>query len=812
LANKSAKSLADHREIGFNGRRFPASKGRIMQAIAVWTLALAIGQTGSAEDAFFEAKIRPVLVETCFKCHGGTKVSNQLRVDSREALLKGGKNGPALIPGQPDKSLLLKAIRHSDAELKMPPGQKLPAHVVKDFADWIQQGAAWSTSGKFNFNPQQHWAFQPVKTVPAAEDPTGWAKHPIDRYIAAKLREQGMKPVAPADPRILIRRVTFDLTGLPPAPDDVEDFVTAWDAASAKPQAAWGIVVDRLLASPRYGERWGRHWMDVVRYADTAGDNADYPIPEMYRYRDYLIDAFNADKPFDQMVQEQLAGDLLAKQGPPEKFAERVVATGFLALSRRYATAPYEFMHLTLEDAIDTTGAAFMGLTLRCARCHDHKFDPITREDYYGLYGIFASTTFPYAGSEEFASMKQPRQRFVPLVANAQKVMADYAKRIKELPIQIKKAEAEKANKQAQEKLNALRAEHRLLHRLGLPADVPGAYAVQDGTVVEARVHLQGDPDKLGPPAPRRVPKFIEGKPVVFPADGSGRLQLAQWLTRLDHPLTARVLVNRVWQQHFGQGLVATPNNFGVRGEPPSHPELLDHLTGEFVRHGWSIKWLHRYILQSKTYQLASNPTAELLAKDPSNRWLGRFSRRRLDAEAMRDAMLSVSDRLDLKRPGPHPFPPIQAWGWTQHNPFKEIYPSNHRSVYLMTQRIQRHPYLALFDGPDTNMSTEKRTTSLVPLQALYLMNHPFVREQAEGLAKRMLALSPGSERRIAWAYEVAWGRPASKVEVRKGVEYMSRYMDESKRAGESTQRLELSAWTSYARILLTANEFVFVD
>ena len=783
-----------------------------MQAIAVWTLALAIGQTGSADDAYFEAKIRPVLVETCFKCHGGTKVSNQLRVDSREALLKGGKNGPALVPGQPDKSLLLKAIRHADEELKMPPGQKLPAHVVKDFADWIQQGATWSTSGKIHFNPRQHWAFQPVKNAPPAEDPSGWANHPIDRYIAARLCEQGLKPVEPADSRILIRRVTFDLIGLPPTPAEVEEFVIAWDAASAKPQAAWGKVVERLLASPRYGERWGRHWMDVVRYADTAGDNADYPIPEMYRYRDYLIDAFNADKPFDQMVQEQLAGDLLAKQGQPDKFAERVVATGFLALSRRYATAPYEFMHLTLEDAIDTTAAAFMGLTLRCARCHDHKFDPITREDYYGLYSIFASTTFPYAGSEEFASMKLPRQHFVPLAPNAQKIMADYRQRLKELPPQIKKMEAEKGNKQAQEKLNALRAEERLLHRLGLPADVPGAYAVQDGTVVEARVHLQGDPDKLGPPAPRRVPKFIEGKPVVFPGDGSGRLQLAQWLTRPDHPLTARVLVNRVWQQHFGQGLVATPNNFGLRGEPPSHAELLDHLAGEFVRHGWSIKWLHRYILQSKTYQLASNPTGGLLAKDPNNRWLGRFSRRRLDAEALRDAMLAVSGRLDLQRPGPHPFPPIQAWGWTQHNPFKEIYPSNHRSVYLMTQRIQRHPYLALFDGPDTNTSTEKRTTSLVPLQALYLMNDPFVREQAEAFAKRILALSPESERRIAWAHEIAWGRPAGKVEIAKGVDYVNRYKHELKRTAESGERLELSAWTSYARVLLTANEFVFVD
>jgi hypothetical protein len=777
-----------------------------MQSVAAMALALVIGQA-SADEEFFEAKIRPVLVESCFKCHGGMKVSNKLRVDSRESLLKGGKSGPALVPGQPGKSLLLQAMMHADADLKMPPGQKLPAHVVRDFTNWIERGAVWTKESKGGFNAKQHWAFAPIKNTPPPADPTGWAEHPIDRYIAAKLREQGLKPVGAADARTLIRRVTFDLTGLPPTSAEVEEFVGA--AKSAKSQAA---LVDRLLASPRYGERWGRHWMDVVRYADTAGDNADYPIPEIVRYRDYIIDAFNADKPFDQFVQEQLAGDLM--KGEPPALAggdkdlrdQRIIATGFLALSRRYATAPYEFMHLTLEDAIDTTGAAFMGLTMRCARCHDHKFDPITREDYYGMYGIFASTTFPYAGSEEFASMKLPRQQFVPLVPNSDKVMADYRQRLKDLPTQIKKLDAEKSK----DKADKLRAEERVLHRLGLPADVHGAYAVQDGKVVEVRIHLAGDPDKLGDAAPRRVPRFIEGTPVVIPKDSSGRLQLAQWLTRPDHPLTARVLVNRVWQYHFGQGLVATPNNFGTRGEAPSHPELLDHLASEFVKHGWSIKWLHRYILGSKTYQLASNPTPELLAKDPGNRWLGRFSRRRLDAEALRDSILAVSGKLDLNRPGRHPFPPIETWGWTQHNPFKDVYPSNHRSVYLMTQRIQRHPFLALFDGPDTNTSTEKRTSSLVPLQALYLMNHPFVKEQAEALAKRMLAVP--AEQRINWGHELAYGRPASKTEIAKGTEYVNRYRDELKRTSEPADRIELAAWTSYARVLLTANEFVFVD
>jgi cytochrome c553 len=759
--------------------------------------AAALGQ--SADEAFFEAKIRPVLAATCFKCHGGAKTSHDLRVDSREALLRGGENGPALKPGDPERSLLLQAMRHGKGELKMPPDRKLPDHVVADFATWIKNGAVWpkGVAAKAGFAAEKHWAFQPVKALPPPEDPSGWAQQPIDCFIAAKLRSQGLAAVGPADRRTLLRRATFDLIGLPPSAAEIDAFLG--DASCV----AYERVVDRLLASPRYGERWGRHWMDVVRYADTAGDNADYPIPEIHRYRDWIIDAFNADMPFDQFAQEQLAGDLLARQGPAQKYAESVVATGFLALSRRYATAPYEFWHLSLEDAIDTTGQAFLGLTLRCARCHDHKFDPVTREDYYGLYAIFASTVFPYAGSEEFASRNTPRQHFVPLEADARAKLAGYHERLQEL------AAALASNPKAP---GPLREEQRLLLRMGSPPGLPVAYAVHDGKPVEVRIQLQGDPDRLGAVAPRRVPKLIEGAPVLFPPDGSGRLELARWLTRPDNPLTARVLVNRVWQHHFGRGLVPTPNNFGIRGEPPSHPELLDHLTAQFVRHGWSIKWLHRYILLSKTYQLASTPSPDLVANDPANVWLGRQTRRRLDAESIRDALLAVGGTLDPSRPGPHPFPPIATWGWTQHNPFKANYPSSHRSVYLMTQRFQKHPFLALFDGPDTNVSTGNRSESLLPLQALYLMNDPFVRAQAEGFAHVLLQRAGDAERRIDWAHRLAWARPATPGEIKKGMDFVQRYADELHRAGAPAERVELEAWTSYARVMLTANEFVFVD
>jgi hypothetical protein len=501
-----------------------------------------------------------------------------------------------------------------------------------------------------------------------------------------------------------------------------------------------------------------------------------------------------------------------------------VVATGFLALSRRYATAPYELWHLSVEDAIATTGSAFLGLTLRCARCHDHKFDPVTTEDYYSLYAFFAGTTFPFAGSEEFASMAKDRQHFVPLLppAEAAPRWEAYRRKLQDLQAEIGRTEKQlaepagqqaTARKQLQDRLNRMRGELRTLQKPGLPPDLPGAYAVSDGRPVPVRIHVRGDPDTPGRAVERGVPRFLAGKePPRFPADGSGRLELAQWLTRPDHPLTARVMANRIWQRHFGRGIVGTPSNFGLRCEGPTHPELLDWLAHEFVQGGWSVKALHRLIVLSKTYQMASGHDPAGAARDPDNRWRWRYDRRRLDAEALRDALLFVGGNLDLRRPGPHPFPPIERWGWTQHNPFKEVYPSDRRSVYLMTQRLQRHPWLALFDGPDTNHSTDRRTSSTVPLQALYLMNNPWARAQAEGLARRLIAASPGAARRIAEAHERAWGRPPTPAEVEKGEAYVRLYREELAKTGAPAGRVELEAWTSYARVLLTANEFVYLD
>ena len=811
----------------------------LCRVLPLWlVLAWATAAAGQDEaETLFETQVRPLLAQTCFRCHGGEKTAHDLRVDSRGALLKGGKNGPAIVPGQPDKSLLLAAIEYrDDGEFQMPPEGKLPADSIAAVATWIKLGAPWpeAKAGAAAFAHQAHWAYQPVKKVEPPADSSGWSDHPIDRFVASMWstrsasgddRSRSERPTlserpALADKRTLIRRLYFDLIGLPPPPDEVDAFV------SDQSPDAWTKLIDRLLESPHYGERWGRHWMDVVRYADTAGDNADYPVPEAALYRDYIIDSFNRDKPYDQFVREQIAGDILAAQtilagGTKEQFAEQIVATGFLALSRRYATGPYELWHVTLEDTIDTVGRAFLGQTFKCARCHDHKFDPITREDYYALYGIFASTQFPWAGAEEFASKQFGRRDFVPLVppAEALPLFEAHAARLKQLEEQIKKLTEEKKEEEAR----PLKAELRDLLRTGVPPGMPCAYAVREGTPVEAAIHEKGDPGQPGAVVPRRMPAFVRlPTEINIPASTSGRFQLAQWLTHPANPLTARVMVNRIWQHHFGRGIVATPSNFGTRGEPPTNPELLDYLARSFVEQGWSVKAIHRLILTSKTWRLDSrvqSPKSKVQSQDStvSNFGLGTLDfglapARRLDAEAIRDAMLSVAGTLDLSRPGPHPFPDIKNWGWTQHTPFKDVYPSQHRSVYLMTQRIQRHPFLALFDGPDTNTTTDQRTASTVPLQALFWMNSPLVQEQSAAFARRLAAAATDPAERLRLAFRLAYSREPTSDESQRYVRFVERYREELAKNGVEANQAELEAWASVAKTILSSNEFVYVD
>jgi hypothetical protein len=588
---------------------------------------------------------------------------------------------------------------------------------------------------------RSHWAFQPLQSpAPPPATADAWSASSIDRFIFAKLAQNGLSPAAEAEERALLRRITFDLTGLPPTPEERAGFLAD---CSNDADAAFARVVDRLLASPAYGERFGRHWLDVVRYADTAGNPPDFPVPQARRYRDWVIDSLSSDKPFDQFVREQIAGDLLPAESDAQRQAQ-TIATGYLAIGRRYFGTTAGADHLEIEDLIQTLGVSLVGLSIGCARCHDHKFDPVSQHEYYALHGIFSSTRFPQPGAEGNAK----QENFVSL------------------------------------------------------PDGTDAYAVADGTPASARLQFGGEPGALGDEVPRGFPAILGGQSLAADASGSGRLELAQWLTDPKaNPLLARVIVNRVWRQLFGEGLARTPNDFGLRGEPPTHPELLDHLASGLVRDGWSLKRLHRRIVLSRSYRMSSTNAGAGEAVDPSNRLLWRQSRRRLDAESLRDALLAVSGALDRSRGQEHPFPPQEQWGYSQHAPFVAVYESDRRSVYLMQQRLKRHPLLALFDGADPNASTGGRMATTTPLQSLFWLNDPLVHQQAVRLAERVLAEGADDASRLSLIFDLLYGRPPSDSESAAALAHLARF--------ESNPR---DAWSSLARVMLAANEFSYVD
>lgn len=1221
-------------------------------------------------EEFFESRIRPTLVGTCFRCHGDAKNSGELRIDSRERLLKGGDSGPAIVPGKPEESLLIRAIQRQDDVSAMPPEKEnaLRADQVADFVAWIKAGAVWPEKSP-KFEAVKHWAFEPVRdaTPPKVHD-QAWIKTSVDAFIREKQEAAGVRPAPAADKLALIRRATFDLTGLPPTPEEVAAF-----QQDVSP-SAFETVVERLLKSPVYGERWGRHWLDVVRYADTAGETADYPVPQAWRYRNYVIDAFNADKPYDEFLREQIAGDVLANQGPADLYAERVTATGYLAISRRFGFDSENYHHLTIQDTIDTLGQSVLGMSLGCARCHDHKFDALSMRDYYALYGIFASSRYPFPGSEQkskvrslaplvppseslakwreyeqriaalttrLISQQQPTPAAVlrplddidgdfelqapaaggsngvlvpPWVYEGQiavttaaqspfknlhalgkvgasvpadagpyriaqaihrhsssevlhvnldfRVSAPDAARtglhrfalgthnaVPAVEVLISSAAISLRQGETVEKLSALKPNqwHNLqltidlkgrtvAGRIGTPGDTsefagkrlnsdasgaidsvvfdslgeketkspaiefdnlgvqdvpfapvstdppllavsdpaadpvaltqqlqsltgidgdfelqandappaspwnpgpnsvvklvaksqspyqnifaagelgmhmpnrgeydgfgltlphvkpgadgklfvafdfrcaskaaggdgswryylghgpgssaavelfvngkefyrrsgdarevvgpivvgqwyqvqvtldlkaktyagtlatsegktdftgqfatgwdgtidysfidsyghiggvrpsldadnfvvgdkplppldappvkgseaalverrtkvaavraqlaamqgkveiekqelnqllaegpfPLAYGMAEGTPHNVRVQLRGEPDQPGEEAPRGFIKVLGGGPLAAETAGSGRLELAQWLSRPENPLTSRVMVNRIWQYHFGRGLVQTPNDFGVRGLPPTHPELLDHLSTQFIRSGWSVKAMHRLIMLSATYQQAADAAAsppELYAS---------FSRRRLSAEEIRDAVLVVSGELDATPAREHPFPSPIGWGYTQHGPFSAVYDHNRRSVYLMTQRLKRHPFLALFDGADPNATTAQRLATTVPTQALFFLNDPFIHGKAEKWAERLLSGSADETQQIDQAWLRAIGRAPTAMERAEATEFLAAYRTELTKV--SPDNVNGRALAAYLRTLIGSNEFLHVD
>jgi hypothetical protein len=807
---------------------------------AGWVVAVFVALSGQMAEAkgaespdFFETKVRPVLVDHCYKCHSaeaeaGKKLKAGLFLDTREGLLKGGEGGPVLVPGEPDKSRLIEAVRYHNPDLQMPPkGPRLTDEQVADLAAWVKAGAqdprtrsATQPAAAVDMGvASRHWSFQPPKQHAASDvRRADWPKSAIDHFILAKLEDNRLAPAPPADKRTLIRRATFDLTGLPPTPQEVRAFL---DDDSPD---AFGKVVDRLLASRAYGERWGRHWLDVVRYADTAGDGADYPVREAYKYRNYVIDSFNRDKPYDQFLREQIAGDVLAAEGPPEKYAERVIATGYLAVAKRfgYRADSTGFRHLDLADAIEVVGKSVLGLSVGCARCHDHKYDPVSMADYYALYGILDSSTFTFPGGEE----QQRPADLVPLAPPAEREEAEKQWRaaVAELDAKAKAAEAERtrlksepaSSSAAPEAVAAAEKEARNLKRqrdeLAATPPYEVAYGVIEGKPADAKIQLRGEPNRRGPVVRRGFLKVLGGQQLPEGRKGSGRLELAGWLAEPKNPLTARVMVNRIWQHHFGRGIVATPSDFGARGSPPTHPELLDVLALRFVEKGWSIKAMHREILLSAAYQMSCEDQPAGLNLDPENKLLWKFSRRRLEAEAVRDAMLAVSGNLDRSMGGEHPFPPVSKWGFTIHNPFYAVYETNRRSVYLMVQRQKKHPFLSLFDGADPNVSTDERVTTVTPAQALYLMNDPFVHEQSAGLAKRLLAEAEDDAGRVRLAHELATGREPRQEDVARALEFLKQYREKLGALDKPPEERELAAWAAYGRVLLTSNAFLYVE
>ncbi len=757
---------------------------------------------------FFEAKIRPLLVEQCVACHQGAKAQGGLDLKSREALMTGGVLGPAVVPGDPDKSLLVQVVRYG-GHLKMPPKGKLPTEQIALLEEWVRQGAPWGATapaggaatvrrGQFRITDadRRTWAFAPVREpkLPAVKN-AKWGRNGVDRFVLARLEKAGLKPNPWADRRTLLRRATFDLTGLPPTPEETEAF-----QGDRRPDA-YERVIDRLLASPSYGERWGRHWLDIARYADSNGADWNEVFPNAWRYRDWVIRSLNADKPYDQFIREQIAGDLLPSANEEQRL-ERMVATGVLVMGPKLL-AQQDRVQLGLDvidEQIDLTTKAFMGITVSCARCHDHKFDPISTKDYYALAGIFKSTQTLGSTLPRNSRVMYWHER--PLVPETVvKNWETHQQALRKMQDAMKKA------KEATEK-ERLTAELKDLEAKAPPAPAL-AMAVTEAKPTTMRVHLRGNYRNLGDEAPRRFLTVLGGDMLPeVPADRSGRLELAEWIASPRNPLTARVMVNRVWQGHFGEGLVRTPDNWGKLGEKPSHPELLDYLALRFVGDGWSLKKLHRHIMLSAAYQQSSAHRADAYARDPENRLLWRMNRRRLEAEAIRDAVLHASGQLDPTAGG-------TLITKTLGFPVKE-FPINfevpRRSVYLPVVRGGVYPVLRGFDFADPSIVVGKRDRTTVSTQALLMMNSPFVLEQSRKFADSLGQLADTDRGRIEAAYRRALGRVPSSGEVARVEKFLDGYAGELTTKEPDPEKRRQEAWRAFSQTLFASSEFRYVD
>jgi cytochrome c553 len=801
-------------------------------AVSLLAPALRADVPNPAAAQFFENKVRPILVKSCYPCHSSDapKLKGGLSVESRESLLKGGENGPAMVPGNPDASMLIKAIRYTDADLQMPPrGRKLSPDQIADLVTWVRMGApdtrviAKSTTGGSVWSKERrdHWAFKPIKRQPIPEvQDTNWVANPIDAFVLAKLEKQGMKPSPPADKRTLIRRATYDLTGLPPTPEEVQAFV---DDASPD---AYSKVIDRLLASPQYGERWGRYWLDTARYADTKGDikqNQDVPIfPYAWTYRDYVIKSFNEDKPFNKFVIEQIAADRL----PQGKDRTTLAALGFLALGPRFNDNKNDIYN----DRIDVVCKGFLGLTVVCARCHDHKFDPIPQKDYYSLRGIFDSSVEP--AEEPIIQTPKMGPEYEEFVKKKDAFEREIASDEVEFKSRRKMMAAGESKKDLRKEIGDLRRQEVRLE-LSDPGSPPCATVLYDSTKPhDSPVFLRGEAESRGDMAPRRFLEIISGQNGPVFHNGSGRLELAYSIVNPNNPLTSRVIVNRIWLHHFGQGIVTTPDDFGNQSDPPSHPELLDYLALNFMQNGWSIKKMHKLIMLSSTYQESTQNNPRYAQIDPQNRLLWRANIHRLEFEAVRDTILALGGQIDLSIGGRPVQLGIGEGGY-----------SHRRTIYGFVDRRNLPELYSQFDFANPDMTTGKRYETTVPQQALFMMNSPLVVELARKLVSGQSFQDLNTEEdKIKFLYERIFQREPSDVEIKLGLDFVNdspapetisadarehmkdqrkeRKNPDRKKGGRAMSMVSIGpgqirpvgAWAKYAHALLQTNEAIFVD
>lgn len=893
------------------------------------------------QTEFFEKRIRPVLAEKCYECHSAAKkIKGGLALDTREGTRAGGDNGPSFVAGDPDKSRLIEAVRYHNRDLQMPPKGALAASQIKDLEDWVKMGAPdpreaapTAITSKRTINIEEgrrFWSFSPLSdpALPSVKN-TAWEQAPMDRFILASLEKAELSPAQPADRRTLIRRATFDLTGLPPTPEEVEAFV-----ADNSPNA-FDRVIERLLASPQYGERWGRHWLDVARYADSNGMDENVAYGHAWRYRDYVVKAFNDDKPYDEFLIQQIAGDLLPHSSEEQRI-ENLAATGYLALGARVLAEPdVQKMEMDIiDEQIDSLGKAFLGMTFGCCRCHDHKFDPVPTADYYALAAIFKSTKslseekmgaikFWYEHSMATPEQLEAKKKHDALVAAQNSKLKQLTTRLRnELKSELHgnaarylaaavalPADAEFSEVEKVAKANQLRPRYLLTCRqylaravdhpffkkwhelaskgqadavlghysplfsqaiaaaakektpakpkeptlaaaydalndiagfLAIPdkdanafdgemlagveqmqnevmkierqaPDPPALMGVKDGVITKSLpIHIRGSYLTLGKPIERGFPEVmrasLNSKPVL-PARQSGRLELARWMASSEHPLTARVMVNRLWRWHFGAGLVKTTDNFGTLGEKPSHPELLDWLARRFIESGWSVKDMHRLMMKSATYQMASaHPSAgqpssgtDPLLADPENRLLWRANLQRLEAEQIRDAMLAASGSLSLEIGGKTVPLRNREFVFNHTSKDRTQYETPRRALYLPIIRNHLYDMLEQFDFPDPTMPTGSRNATVVAPQALILLNAPVVMQSAERLAQRLAREAKTDEARLQKAYALLYARTPTTREIERAKAFLD------------SQNEPSEAWTRLCHTLLAANEFMYL-